>query len=157
MKHRIVMASVALIGVAATTSAAAQTAPTPATAKPEPLPAKAEKVAGVRYLAIETITAKPGARLWTLISKHFIPATKAAGLPVPVTYHTETGETKTIVISPLTGGTGDLEWSVSPDDVKFFAALAQQEGGADKAMALWKEFNDGIASRSREIVHEHIG
>ena len=150
MKHRILTSCTIVLGALAATSAAAQTTPAAM-----PAPTKAEKVADVRYNTIETMTTKPGARTWTIISKHFMPAARAAGLPMPLVYHTETGESKTIVVTPLTGGMGDLEWSTSPDDVKFFAALAKQEGGMDKAMALYKEFNDGIATRSRELVHEH--
>jgi hypothetical protein len=153
MVHRFVALG-AILSSCALTSAGAQTAPaTPAT--PMPLPTKAERVPDVRYFLIETIVAKPGAKLWTLISKHFLPAGRAAGVPVPTVYHTETGPEGTILISPLPGGPGDLAWSVSPDDAKMFAALAKQEGGNDKAMALITQYNEGIASRTREIVHEH--
>lgn len=153
MDHRIAALAGALLVSCIPATASAQTAPAPAPAPAMPL--KAEKVADVRYFIIETLTSKPGARTWTIISKHFIPAAKAAGTPYPVIYHTETGTSRTIVISPLPGGLADLEWSMSPDDVKFMAALAKQLGGADKAEAMWKEYNDGIESRTREIVHEH--
>lgn len=130
---------------------AAQTTP-PA---PMTMPTKAVKEPGLRYFLVETITAKPGARLWTIISKHFIPAAKASGVPAPLVYHSETGPSQTMIITPLPGGTADLEWAVSPDDVKWMAALAKQEGSPEKAMALWKEYNDGIEKRTRELVHEH--
>jgi hypothetical protein len=138
----------------ASTTAVAQTKPAapPAMA----FPTIAKKVEGVRYFTIETITAKPGAGLWKIISEHFTPAARAAGVPVPVVYHTETGPAQTIVITPLTGGLADMEYEFAPDDVKFMAALARQEGGQDKAMALIQQYQDGIATRSREIVHEHI-
>ena len=155
MRHRIIASCTLVLGALGATTGSAQTTPAPAAPPAAAMPTKAEKVADVRYYMIETMTAKPGARLWTIISKHFTPAARAAGLPIPVVYHTETGESKTIIVSPLTGGTGDLEWSTSPEDVKFLAALAKQEGGPDKAMALVKEYTDGIATRSREIVHEH--
>lgn len=128
--------------------ASAQTAPA--------FPTKAEKVKGVRYWVIETIEAKPGARLWEIISKHYMPAAKAAGLPLPQVFHTETGVPSTIVISGLTGGTGDLEWQYTADDVKWMNALAKQEGGQDKALALIKEYNDSIARRTRDLVHSHV-
>jgi hypothetical protein len=129
------------------TTATAQTAPA--------FPTKAEKVTGVRYLVIETIEAKPGARLWEIISKHYMPAAKAAGVPNPQVYHVETGVPRTIIISELKGGPGDLEWQYTADDIKWMNALAKQEGGQDKAMALIKEYNDSIARRTRDIVHMH--
>lgn len=131
----------------------AQTAPAPAAAAPG-FPTKPERVAGVRYLTMETITAKPGAQLWTIISKHFIPAAKAAGLPMPLFYHTDTGKPATIIIAPLTGGPDDLGWSATADDVKFMTALAKLEGGQDKALAMFKHYNDSIESRTRELIHE---
>ena len=139
------IAFVAALGLAG--SAGAQTAPA--------FPTKSEKVPNVRYLTIETLETKPGARTWEIISKHFIPAAKAAGVPAPSVYHTETGAPRTIIVSNLSGGAGDMEWRYSPEDVKWMSALAQQLGGQDKAMALVKEYNEGIAHRSRELVHMH--
>lgn len=143
--NSLALATAIILGQA---SASAQTAPA--------FPTKAEKVQGVRYAVVETIEAKPGARLWEIVSKHFNPAAKAAGLPLPMVYHAETGVPRTIIISELNGGTGDLEWQYTADDVKWMNALAKQEGGQDKAMALVKEYNDGIANRTRDLVHRHI-
>lgn len=153
---RVVIATASAAAALFSLPAAAQTAPAvPAAPAAMPFPTKAEKDPDLRYFVIETITAKPGARLWTIISKHFMPAAKAAGIPTAIVYHTETGESRSIVISPLTDGPGDLAWQVSPEDVKFIDALAKQEGGPEKAMALWKEYNDGIEHRSRELIHQH--
>lgn len=132
--------------------AAAQTASAPPAAT---LPTKPTKVQDVRYLSIETLTPKPGAALWKLMSEKLIPAAKAAGLPVPVVYHAETGAPHTIVITELTGGLQDLEYEYTAEDVKFMAALAKQEGGAEKAFAVMKQYTDSIETRSREIVHLH--
>ncbi|WP_326525320.1 hypothetical protein [Sphingomonas sp.] len=151
MDRRIAALAGALFASCIPAVAPAQSAPAPA---PAAMPLKAETVADVRYFMIETMTSKPGARTWTIISKNFIPAAKAAGVPYPVIY-TETGTLRTIAVTPLTGGLADLEWSMSPDDVKLMTELGRQLGNADKAEALMKEFNDGIDSRSREIVHEH--
>lgn len=76
-------------------------------------------------------------------------------MPVPIVYHSETGASVTIIVTPLPGWLADLEWMMSPDDVKFMTELGKQLGGADKAEAMWKEFSDGSASRSRETVHQH--
>ena len=141
----------------ASTAAHAQTKPATPPAPPAmAFPTTAKKVEGIRYLTIETITAKPGAQLWKIISEHFVPAARAAGVPAPVVYHSETGSSQSTIITPLTGGLADLDYEFAPDDVKFMAALARQEGGQDKAMALIQQYQDGIATRSREIVHEHI-
>lgn len=139
-------------------TASAQTVPAPGAKAPSPMafPTAAKKAEGMRYFLVETITAKPGAGLWKIMSEHFIPATRAAGVPMPTIYHSETGQGQTTIVTPLTGGMVDMEYEVSPDDAKFMAALAKQEGGQDKAMALMQRYQDGIATRSREIVHEHI-
>lgn len=127
--------------------ATAQTAPA--------FPTKAEKVKNVRYLMIETIEVKPGARFFEIISKHYFPAAKAAGVPLPQVYHTETGVPRTIIVSEMTGGIDDMEWQYTADDIKWLNALAKLEGGQDKAMALIKEYNEAIVHRTRDIVHLH--
>ena len=157
MKMPFALAAAALL--VTVTVADAQTASPKPAALPAPamaFPTAAKKVEGVRYLTIETFTAKPGAKLWSILSEHFIPTARAAGVPVPAIYHSETGPAQTTIIAPLPGGLADLEYEFSPDDVKLMAALAKQEGGQDKAMALMQQYQDGIETRTREIVHEHI-
>lgn len=153
MLNRYTALSAAMLCALGATAAGAQTAPA---APPTPtFPTKAERVADVRYLTIETLTTKPGTRVWTIVNKHFMPAARSAGPPMPLVYHTETGTPRTIVITELSGGTDDLGWSTSADDLKFMQALAKQEGSPEKAMALMKEYTDSIDTRSRELIHQH--
>jgi hypothetical protein len=52
----------------------------------------------------------------------------------------------------LTGGPSDLAWEFSPDDVKWLKALAEQEGGKEKADKIWKEYLSLVSDSETELV-----
>jgi len=89
----------------------------------------------------------------TLISEHFAPAGAAAGTPGPVmSLVHESGPWNATWVWHLSGGPGDLEWDVSPNNLKWMAALAEQEGGMEQARQVLSQFSDLIASRTSYIV-----
>ena len=75
-----------------------------------------------------------------LIEGHFIPAAQAAGTSPPeMTFIHHSGPWNVTWVWKL-DGLGDLEWEMSPDDVKWMKALAEQAGGMDAAMEIWESY-----------------
>ncbi|GAA0729323.1 hypothetical protein [Sphingomonas japonica] len=118
---------------------------------------KAERTENVRYKTVEMVKFKPGSgdRAFAIIKDHFVPSAKAAGIPMPVTLHPQSGEWDEITIFPLSGGIEDLGYSTTPDEAKWLNALTKQQGSKEKAMALVAEYNGLVERRDRIIVHEH--
>lgn len=88
-----------------------------------------------------------------VIREHFATAGAAAGTPGPVmSLVHESGPWDATWVWHLSGGPGDLEWDVSPNNLKWMAALAEQEGGMEKARQLLSQYGDLVASSTSYIV-----
>ena len=70
--------------------------------------------------------------------------------------HFQTGEWDAAFIWQMEGGMSDLEWYRSPNDVKWFAAMAELEGGEDKAAALWADYVSKVAAAKTDVGHHHV-
>ena len=87
----------------------------------------------------------------------YLPAMKAAGVPLPTILHPDTGEWDMVIIFPLPGGFADLEYTnLSPSDAKWVAQIERKLGGADKASAIGAELDKLIARKERYLAHEHL-
>ena len=62
-----------------------------------------------------------------------------------------TGKWSIVLIFPMSDGVRSLEYDISPEDAKFFKALGDLEGGADKAGALWAEYMECIQESRAEV------
>jgi hypothetical protein len=112
-----------------------------------------------KYLSITHVKFKPGQResAMEMISEHFVPAGKKAGTPAPImAIHYQTGKWDAAFIWEMAGGMADLEWYRSPDDIKWFAALAELEGGEDEAEAVWGDYISKVASAHTDVGHHHV-
>lgn len=112
-----------------------------------------------KYLTITHVKFKSGQResAMEIIAEHFVPASKKAGLPGPIlAIHYQTGKWDAAFVWQMEGGMADLEWYRSPDDIKWFAALTELEGGAEKADEVWKSFTSKIAGSQSEVGHHHV-
>lgn len=88
-----------------------------------------------------------------IIAEQFAPAGAAAGTPGPVmSLVHESGPWNVTWVWHLSGGPGDLEWDVSPNNLKWMAALAEQEGGMDQARQALSQYTDLVASSTSFIV-----
>jgi hypothetical protein len=111
-----------------------------------------------KYVEVVYIKYKPGKRerAMEIIAEHFMKATEAAGLPGPLgVIHLQTGEWDTLAVWSLEGGMADLEWYRSEDDLKWWAALAEQEGGEEAAGALMAEYQSLLAEAESDVGHYH--
>ena len=111
-----------------------------------------------KYVSVIHIKYKPGKRerAMEIITDHFVPAGEAAGTPGPLgVIHLQTGEWDALAVWRLEGGMADLESYRSEDDLKWFAALVEQEGGEEAAGALWAEYQGLIDEAESDIGHYH--
>ena len=110
------------------------------------------------YVSVTMVAYKPGMRTeaMQIIAEHFVPAGKAAGTTGPTAIHFQTGEWDAAFHWRLEGGMKDLEWFRSPNNVKWFAAFAEQEGGMEAAEALFAKYMSMVARSVTNVGHRHI-
>lgn len=118
---------------------------------------KASKFENVTYHSIVKIDFKPGtyARVQEIM-KDYMAAGEAANLPGPEIYWLMSGDYDVILLWTLKGGMADLEWDWSPDDIKWWSALVEQQGSEAKAKELRKEWASYIVKSTREIARKQL-
>ena len=112
-----------------------------------------------KYLSITHIAFKPGQReaAMEIISEYFVEAGEKAGTPGPIlAIHYQTGKWDAAYVWEMAGGMADLEWYRSPDDIKWFTALGELAGGADKAEEIWESYISKVAQAKTEVGHHHV-
>jgi len=110
------------------------------------------------YISSTLVKFKPGKRerAFEIISEHFMPAGEKAGTPRPLgVIHYQTGEWDALFVWKLEGGMADLEWYRSPNNIKWYAALAEQEGGEEAAGELMAEYRSLIDEAETDVGHYH--
>lgn len=116
------------------------------------------RLENVTVVEIVHVDFKPGARTraMEIIDDYFVPASEAAGTPGPLhAYHFDTGKWDMIIVWELEGGFDDLMWYVSPDEIKWRAALSELAGGEEEGQAIWQEYISLVASAHNEVGHVH--
>ena len=126
----------------------------PAAAQELPQATKRENSA---YYEASFTKFKPGkaAEAYSYIYEHFVPVDNKIGRAVEP-YDLQTGEWDHVVFFPLSEGPAEFGWVTSPTDEKWWAAFAEQEGGADEARALMEKFLATIARQERHLAHRHL-
>jgi hypothetical protein len=110
------------------------------------------------YVSTTVVKFKPGKRerAFEIIADHFMPAGEKAGTPGPLgTIHFQTGEWDALFVWELEGGMADLEWYRSANNIKWYAALAEQEGGKEAAGELMAEYRSLIDEAETDVGHYH--
>ena len=111
-----------------------------------------------RYVSVTYVNYKPGKRerAFEIIAEHFKPAGEKAGVPGPLgTIHFQTGKWDAMFVWKMEGGMADLEWYRSEEDIKWYEALAEQEGGEEAAGELIAEYQACIAHAETDVGHYH--
>lgn len=87
-------------------------------------------------------------RAKAIIKDYFEKAGEKSQTPGPsLAVNLVTGEWDMMVVWDMKGGIEDLNWELSPDDVKWMKAMNEVAGSADKAKAIQDEFS-GLITRS---------
>lgn len=114
-----------------------------------------QKLEGAEWYEVTRLAFHPGKieRAQEIIRDHFAPAAAAAGTSVPamLLWH-NTGDYHLTVVWKL-DGLSDLEWKISPDQAKWFQAMAQQAGGMEQAQAIMQEYEGLIAKAETHLAH----
>lgn len=116
------------------------------------------RLENVTIVEVVYINFKPGkrTRAMEIINEYFVPAGEAAGTAGPMlAIHFDTGRFDMAILWELEGGFDDLMWYVSPDDLTWYAALAELAGGEDEAGAIWGEYISYVANAHNEVAHIH--
>ena len=110
------------------------------------------------YVRVAFVKYKIGKRerAFEIINEHFKPAGDKAGTPHPIgAIHFQTGEWDAVYVWKMDGGMADLEWYRSENDIKWFAALVEQEGGEEAAGELIAEYQGTIERAEMDVGHYH--
>jgi hypothetical protein len=104
---------------------------------------QAKKHENTNWYAVAFIKFNPGQKeaAINLIDNYFVKADEKAGTSPPVfAMNMATGEYDYVLGWKMSGGIQDMDWEMSPDDVKWFGAMTEITGGPDKAQEKMKEF-----------------
>jgi hypothetical protein len=113
-----------------------------------------------KYVSTTVIKFKPGKRerAMEIIAEYFVKASEKAGTAGPMlVIHMQTGSWDIAAVWELEGGTADLQWYRSPDNIKWREALNEIAGGEDEGAAILKEYGSSVADSLSNIGHYHTG
>lgn len=113
-----------------------------------------------RYISVTFVQFEPGKReeAMEIINEYFKPAGAKAGTPPPMLdVHFQTGVWDAMFVWNLDGGMADLEWYRSENDVKWYAALAELNGGPEGAEKILDRWRQTIRQSDTQIGHYHAG
>ena len=85
-----------------------------------------------------------------IIRDHFEKAGKKAGVPGPKMFVMRTGDWDVMLVWDM-DDVSEMNWQVSPEGEKWWKALAEQEGGADKAMEVWQKYIDLVENSTTAL------
>jgi hypothetical protein len=142
MKRFIAVLCILAIGVPAF--------PAASQAQQENKPMRYENVAWKTITYVKFVAGKRNKALG-IIRDHFMKAGQTAGTPGPTMYEMRSGKWDLVLVWDMKEGVESLTWERSPDGVAWFKALSEQEGGADKAQALYDEYNSLVAEGHSEL------
>ena len=113
-----------------------------------------------KYVNVSFIQFKPGRREegMEIIADYFVPASEKAGTPGPVmVVHFQSGKWDVMSIWELQGGVADLQWYRSPNNIKWFEALAELNGGVEGAEEIMARWSKSVDESERQLGHYHTG
>jgi hypothetical protein len=111
-----------------------------------------------KYVSITFVQFKQGKReeAMEIISEYFAPAGQKAGTPPPMLdVHFQTGVWDAMFIWNLKGGMADLEWYRSEDNIKWYSALVELNGGPEGAAKIMERWRQTIRESETQVGHYH--
>lgn len=104
---------------------------------------KAKKMEGHTWHQVVMVKFKPGkfTEAKKMIDDHFMKAGMTSKLEGPQFIEFKSGEWDAMFIWKL-NNISDMDWEIHPDDEKWWAAMAEQEGGMEQAMSVMQKYLD---------------
>jgi hypothetical protein len=115
---------------------------------------KAVKIENATWYWVHHVKFEPGKmdQALEMIERYFAPASVDAATPGPkLALVNATGEWDLTLIWELTGGLTDMEWKISPNDVKWFSSMAKLTGGQDQAKQLLERYEGMVVRSSSQL------
>ncbi len=113
-----------------------------------------------RYVNVTYVQFKSGKReeAMEIIAEYFQPAGEKAGTPPPMlAVHFQSGKWDAMFVWDLKGGVSDLEWFRSPNDIKWYEAMIELNGGPEGAEEIMQRWSMTIDEAETHIGHYHSG
>ena len=88
--------------------------------------------------------------------RYFNPAAVKAGIPTPDIIHMQTGEWDAIITYNRGKSMERFNWPVHADDEKWWAAMAELNGGAEAAQKIMADYTAMIDRQDQSIAHRHL-
>ncbi len=106
---------------------------------------KAKKMEGHTWHQVVMVKFKPGTmdKAHKMIHEHFEKAGMDAELEGPQIIQFHTGEWDMMFVWTM-DSINEMDWEITPDDEKWWAQMAEQEGGMDKAMEVMQQYLDMV-------------
>ncbi len=118
---------------------------------------KAKKFDNPQWKRVEFVKFKSDKypRAKELIKDYYAKAGQRSGTPGPsLLVDLVTGEWDMMLVWDMKEGIEEMNWEMSPNDVKWMTAMTEVAGGADKAKAVMDEFSSLIVRDTRYIGKE---
>lgn len=115
---------------------------------------KAEKYENPQWYWIVKIDFAPGKmnRAKEIVEDYFMKASEDAGTPTPaMALDMNSGEYDMMVVWHMKDGIEAMNWKTSPDDVKWFQAMAKVAGSPEKAQEVWQEYQSYIVKSDADL------
>lgn len=119
---------------------------------------KAKKMENTVWHSVVMVDYKPGktGEALGIIRNHFMKAGEKSGTPGPSQMlEMRSGDWDLMLVWDM-DDISDMNWEVSPENEKWWKALADQEGGNDKAMEVWQKYMDTIERSTSYIATSKI-
>jgi len=114
---------------------------------------KAKKMEGKSWHQVVLVNFKPGmnGEAMKIIRNNFEKAGEKAGTTGPsMMMEMRSGEWDMMLVWNM-DDISDMNWEVSPDNEKWWATMAEQEGSAENAMKVWQKYMGMIQSSTSYI------
>ena len=108
---------------------------------------KPKKFDNPQWKNVILIDYKPGMmnKARDLIRNYHAKASEIAGTPGPETLMIlESGEYDMMAIWGMSGGISDMDWDISPNNIKWRKAMNELAGGADEALKIMQQYSSCI-------------
>lgn len=115
---------------------------------------KPKKFENPQWKTMVMIDYLPGkyARAKEIIQNYFMKAGQKAGTSTPLMQaQAVTGEWDLVLVWEMKGGISDMDWDISPDNIKWRAALNEITGSEEKTKELQKEYSS-LVNRSTSFI-----